>query len=131
MRNIITAAVLAIASITLTACGTTTSVALGGIMTGIRLFGRVLGSPSEKETLCNYYNQHRAEIEAVRAYCKANWNAVPEADKPALLKINDELKTCEESATTPTGQKTTARALLDAFKRAVEIYRELHAAGIL
>lgn len=132
MKNIIITAFLIAATLFLVACGSTTAVVSGAIMTGIRIFNGVSGTASEHDVLCKYYNDHRSEIETVREYYKKNWDRVPEKDKPALIKINEQINACDAQKTaTSAAPKTTARALLDAFKRAVAIYRELQKAGIL
>ena len=132
-KKIIIALLLTIAALTLAACGSTSAIVTSAVLTGAKVFSGVAGSANEHAVLCKYYDEHRAEIETVRAYYKANWKSVPEKDKPALLKINEQLSGCdaEVSATAAPMKKTTARALLDAFKRAVAIYRELKAAGLL
>ncbi len=129
MKRTITVVLLILATLTLAACGTTGSF----LLTGASIARRVIGSASEKEVLCKYYSEHKTEIEVVRAYYKANWQSVPEKDKPVLLALNEQLNACE--ATTPAAdapvKKTTAQKLLAAFKRAVEIYHELKVAGVL
>jgi hypothetical protein len=131
MRHIITKGLLIAATVSLVACGSTTAIVSSAVITGVRIFSGVVGTASERDVLCKYYRDHRTEIEAVRAYYKANWQQVAEKDKPALLKINEQLNACDATAAVPAIEKTTARALLDAFKRAVAIYRELKAAGVL
>ena len=121
------------ATLSLVACGSTTAIVSGAVITGAKIFSGVVGSASERDALCKYYSEHRTEIETVRDYYKASWQNVPEKDKPALLKLSEQLNACEANtpAATPAIEKTTARALLDAFKRAVAIYRELKTAGVL
>ena len=132
MRNTTVVILLLVAVLTLTACGTTTALLTRGVVVGARVWRGVIGTASEQEVLCNYYNQHRTEIETVRTYYRANWQSVPESDKPVLLKINEQLNACEiTDARTPLMQKTRATVLLDAFKRAVAIYRELKATGVI
>lgn len=127
----ITAVLLSIAALLPISCGWTGAVA-SGVVTGARIFARVVGTQSEREMVCKYYNEHREEIDAVREYYKASWERVPEKDKPALLRINEQLTECDATTVmSAPAKRTTARALLDAFKRAVEIYRELKAAGVL
>lgn len=133
MKRIIASSILIVATLLVAACGSTTAIVSSAILTGARVFGSAIGTASEREVLCKYYGEHRAEIETVRTYYKANWSTVPEKDKPALLKINEQLNACDASPSVavPAIEKTTARALLEAFKRAVAIYRELKVAGVL
>jgi len=133
MNRIITKGLLIAATLSLVACGSTTAIVSSAVTTGAKIFSGVIGSASERDALCEYFGEHRTEIEMVREYYKANWQSVPERDKPALLKINVQLDACDANtpAATPAIEKATARALLDAFKRAVAIYRELKTAGVL
>ena len=132
MKHIITKGLLIAATLSLVACGSTTAIVSNAVITGAKIVSGVVGSASERDVLCKYYGEHRTEIETVRAYYKANWQSVPEKDKPALLKINEQLNACEaNTGSSPAIEKTTAQALLEAFKRAVAIYRELKAAGVL
>lgn len=129
MRKLICTAVLITATLLEAGCGTTGALVTSIAGIGARILAGVTGSAAEREALCNYYDTHRDEIEIVREYYRANWSRVPEKDKPVLLKLNQQLDGCE-AATTPR-EKTTARALLDACKRAVAIYRELKSAGVI
>jgi hypothetical protein len=133
MRNTISSGLLIAATLSLVACGSTTAIVRSAVLTGAKIFSGVIGSAPERDALCKYYGEHRTEIEMVREYYKANWQNVPEVDKPALVKLSEQLNACDANAAvaTPAIEKTTARALLDAFERAVAIYRELKAAGVL
>jgi hypothetical protein len=133
MKNVIISGLLIAATLSLVACGSTTAIVSSAVITGAKIVKGVVGTASERDVLCKYYSEHRTEIETVRAYYKANWQSVPEKDKPALIKINEQLNACDANTSTasPAIAKTTAQALLDAFKHAVGIYRELKAAGVL
>ena len=126
-RMIVTALLL-LTILSVSACSTTTGIVIRTV--GVRALRGVVGSYVEHDTLCTYYTEHRNEVEAVRKFAKANWERVPEKYKPALLAINDQLDACD-AATAGDTKRTTAKALLDALKRAVTLYRELNAAGIL
>jgi hypothetical protein len=129
MRKIICCAALIIVTLLFAACGTSATLMTTVASVGARILSGVTGTATEREALCNYYGEHRDEIGIVREYYRANWSRVPEQDKPVLLKLNEQLDAC--NATTTPREKTTARALLDACKRAVVIYRELKAAGVI
>lgn len=121
--------VIAIMAALLCVACSTTGIIRTAALGGARIFAS--GSADEREALCKYYDAHREEIEAVRAYYAANWSSVPEADKPALLRINEQLTECDAEHAAAAPRKTKAAALLAAFKRAVAIYGELKAAGVL
>jgi hypothetical protein len=126
--RILVTALLLVTMLSVSACSTTTGIVIRTV--GVRVLRGVVGSYAERDTLCTYYTEHREEVEAVREFAKANWERVPENYKPALLAVNEQLDACE--AITPDGTKrTTAKTLLDALKRAVKLYRELKAAGVL
>lgn len=115
------AALLIIATLLTAACSTTTATHVVTVATEARA------------KLCTYYTAHRTEIDAVRAFARSNWHAVPDQYKPALLVIDAQLHTCDDT-TTDAGQTvtpTTASTVLDALSRVVELYRELKGAGLV
>jgi hypothetical protein len=130
LRTILTIALLILTTTSVVSCGTTTTAVVLRGVSALRILGGVLGSSTDRDTLCAYYTEHHDEVEAVREFAKANWQSVPEKYKPALLAINEQLNTCDAEVAT-VAKKTTARALLDALKRAVAFYRELKSAGVL
>lgn len=128
-NNILYIAVPTLAAFILTACGSTGAIVVRGVVTGAKIVRGVTGS--ERDTLCDYYTAHRAEVEAVRAYAKANWNEVPEDYKPALVAINERLIACDNPQQMADGKSSTGAALLEALKRAVALYGKLNAAGVI
>lgn len=130
MTNRLIISIVLVSAFLLTACSTSTGALVArGVISAVTIFKKANGTTAERDALCNYYNEHRAEVEAVRTYAKANWQKVPEDIKPQLLAINEQLNACEAPAGTAKG--TTASTLLVALRRAVAFYRELQAAGIL
>lgn len=123
--------IAAMAAVMCAACGTGSTIATAAMAIGTRVVASVQTAAGEREALCAYYGAHRAEIEAVRSYYAKHWNLVPEADKPALIRINAELTACETEAAVSSDRRSRSAALLAAFKRAVSIYRELRSAGLL
>jgi hypothetical protein len=129
LARILSTSLLILTMLSVVGCGsTTTAIVIFGVAS--RIVRGVLGSASERDTLCAYYTEHRDEVEAVREFAKANWERVPEKYKPALLAINEQLDACD-AETANVQKRTTARTLLDALKRAVALYRELKATGVL
>jgi hypothetical protein len=127
VSRILITALLLLTMSSVVACSSTSAIVIRSV--GVRILRGVVGSYADRDTLCAYYTEHHDEVEAVREFARANWERVPENYKPALLAINEQLDACE--ALPAPGKKTTARALLDALKRAVALYRELKAAGVL
>jgi hypothetical protein len=119
---------LILTTLSVVSCGSATAVFFRSV--GARILRGVLGSAAERDTLCTYYTEHKGEVEAVREFARANWERVPEKYKPALVAVNEQLDACDAEAAT-VAKKTTARALLDALKRVVALYRELKAGGVL
>ncbi|HET7437517.1 MAG TPA: hypothetical protein VFN10_22625 [Thermoanaerobaculia bacterium] len=131
-KHIIATALAVAVLLFTTACSSAGPLFLKAVFYGAlvveKLQDRLAGTAAERNALCDYYTAHREEIEAVREYAKANWQQIPEQHKPALLAINEQLNACDNNVK---ARPTTARALLDAFKSAVSLYRTLKTSGVL
>ena len=112
-----------ILALMLAACTSTAAVLTRGAALAVRVVSKV--STTETASLCDYYAQHRVEVDAVREYARANWTKVPEEYKPSLLAINEELNACDASS------QTQPRRLYAALKKAVALYGELRSAGVI
>jgi hypothetical protein len=125
-NNIKTLALFLVLALTLTACTSTTAVLARGAAVAVRAVSKASNSEADRVSLCDYYAQHRAEVDGVREFARTNWSKVPEEYKPSLVAINEQLNACEAS-TSP----TSTRRLYSALQKAVAFYRELRAAGLI
>jgi hypothetical protein len=135
MKIILTILITALSLSAFTACSSALPMLPKVAATAAAIVGRLKAAPgtdAEREVLCKYCSAHRAEVETIREWAKANWSRVPEETKPALLAINDALNACDsETVTTAPEGRTTARKLLEALQRAVAFYRQLKAEGVI
>ncbi|MGN6187197.1 MAG: hypothetical protein ACTHQM_26470 [Thermoanaerobaculia bacterium] len=113
-------------AVTLTACTSTKAMLSRGISVAGRAISNISNPDPDSATLCSYYTEHRTEVDAVREYARANWSKIPDEYKPALVAINDRLIACDEPL-----PETSSRRIYGALKKAVALYAELRAAGVI